>query len=136
MNTNFRKVTRPQFFAQFQNQFGRADGILHITLTRNNTLLTLTKLTGDVLTWTSCKNCGFSGGQKSTEIATISTAEEMGNRIQDLKMKNIYAIFYGGSRFRKAILRGLHRSKAGVGGLLIYSRLPYNGCRMKKKRRT
>jgi ribosomal protein S11 len=60
----------------------------------------------------------------------------MGNRIQDLKMKNIYVIFYGGSRFRKAILRGLHRSKVGVGGLLIYSRLSYNGCRMKKKRRT
>ena len=43
-------LTRPQLFARFRNKLGPADGILHVTITRNNTLLTLTDLTGDVLT--------------------------------------------------------------------------------------
>ena len=50
MQTEFGKFTRPYFFAHLQNELGLADGILHITLTRNNTLLTLTDITGDVLT--------------------------------------------------------------------------------------
>lgn len=114
--------------------------MLHITITRNNTLLTLTDYTGDVLTWTSCKNCGFRGSQKATEIATVTTAEEMGNRIHDLKIRNIYLIFHGGSRFRHAVLRGLQRAKREISspilGLIIKNKTPYNGCRLKKKRRT
>jgi small subunit ribosomal protein S11 len=129
------QLTRPYLFARFHNQLGPADGILHVTLTRNNTLLTLTDPSGDVLTWTSCKNCGFFGSQKTTEIATITTAEEMGNRIRDLKLKNTYLFFHGGSRFRSAVRRGLHRSKASIGGLILANSAPYNGCRLKKKRR-
>jgi small subunit ribosomal protein S11 len=136
MRKEFGKLTRPQLYARFQNQLGSSDGILHTRMTRNNTLLTLTDPVGDVLTWTSCKNCGFIGTQKSTEIATVTTAEEMGNRIRDLKLKNVYILFYGGSRFRHAVLRGLRRSKFRIGGLIIKSTAPYNGCRMKKKRRT
>ena len=44
------QLTRPYLFTRFQNQLGPADGILHVTLTRNNTLLTLTDPSGDVLT--------------------------------------------------------------------------------------
>jgi small subunit ribosomal protein S11 len=135
MKKEINQLARPYLFARFHNKFGPADGILHITISLNNTLLTLTELTGDVITWTSCKNCGFSGTQKSTEIATVTTAEEMGNRIRDLKLKNIYLIFHGGSRFRNAVLRGLRRSKIAIGGLIIESNTPYNGCRIKKKRR-
>jgi len=136
MRKEFIKLTRPYFFARFQNKLGLADGILHVTLTRNNTLLTLTDLTGDVFTWTSCKNCGFLGSQKSTGIATVTTSEEMGNRIRDLRLKNIYIFFHGGSRFRNAVIRGLRRAKISIGGLIIATSTTYNGCRLKKKRRT
>jgi small subunit ribosomal protein S11 len=130
------KTTSSQPFAQWQTQFGHADGILHITLTRNNTLLTLTNPIGDVLTWTSCRNCGFTDSQKSTEIATVTTAEEMGNRIRNLKLKKVCLIFHGGSRFRRAVLRGFRRSQCPISWLMIKSNTPYNGCRLKKKRRT
>jgi len=135
MKKELGPLTRPYLFTSFHNKLGPSDGILHVTLSRNNTLLTLTDVTGDVLTWTSCKNCGFQGSQKSTEIATVTTAEEMGNRICDLKLKNTYLIFHGGKRFRNAVLRGLKRSKTVIGGLIIESTVPYNGCRIKKKRR-
>ena len=69
-------------------------------------------------------------------MATVTTAEEMGNRIQDLRLKNIYIFFHGGSRFRNAVIRGLQRAKVSIGGVLIPSIIPYNGCHMKKKRRT
>jgi ribosomal protein S11 len=79
------------------------------------------------------------GSQKATEIATVTTAEEMGNRIHDLKIKDIYIIFHGGSRFRHAVLRGLRRAERGISspirGLIIKNNTPYNGCRLKKKRR-
>jgi ribosomal protein S11 len=68
-------------------------------------------------------------------MATVTTTEEMGNRIHDLKLKNIYIIFHGGARFRNAALRGLRRAAIPIGGLIIESTTPYNGCRLKKKRR-
>jgi ribosomal protein S11 len=69
-------------------------------------------------------------------MATISTAEEMGCRIQDLKLKNVYVIFHGGARFRQAVLRGLRRSGMKIGGLIVENTLAYNGCRLRKKKRS
>jgi ribosomal protein S11 len=69
-------------------------------------------------------------------MATISTAEEMGHRAQDLKLKNVYAIFHGGARFRQAVLRGLRRSGIKIGGLIIENSLAYNGCRLRKRKRS
>ena len=60
----------------------------------------------------------------------------MGNRIRDLKLKNTYLFFHGGNRFRSAVRRGLRRSKASIGGLILANSAPYNGCRLKKTRRT
>lgn len=114
---------------------GTVDGIMHVTLTKNNTMITLTETNGDVLTWTSCSNCGFVGSQKSTAIATITTAEEMGFRANDLEMRNVSLIFRGGRRFRKAVLRGLARAKVRIGEVILEPVIPYNGCRLKKKRR-
>jgi small subunit ribosomal protein S11 len=106
-----------------------------LTLTKNNTILTLTTLQGEVLSWTTCKNCGFQGGEKSTEIATITTAEEMGLRALDFKIKKVHLVFRGGGRFQRAALRGLIRSKIQVATLVVKTLVPYNGCRIKKSRR-
>lgn len=114
---------------------GFVDGIMHITLTKNNTLVTLTDKYGDVITWTSCANCGFIGSQKSTAIATITTVEEMGLRAKDLEMQSIDIIFHGGRRFRKAVINGLVRSKIRVNSFVLDLIVPYNGCRLEKKQR-
>jgi ribosomal protein S11 len=50
MQKKLNKLAKLYLYAHFKNKLGLADGILHITLTRNNTLLTLTESTGDVLT--------------------------------------------------------------------------------------
>jgi len=118
-----------------KKNLGEASGLLYVNLTKNNTVLTLTDLQGNVLTWTTCRNCGFPGTEKSTEIATITTAEEMGFRSLDLKMKMISVIFRGGGRFRKAVLRGLVRSKVKILDFVVKNMVPHNGCRMKKRRR-
>lgn len=117
------------------NNFGEVDGIMHVTLTKNNTLVTLTDSVGDVITWTSCANCGFVGSQKTTQMATTTTVEEMGFRVHDLKMKKINIIFHGGRRFRKAVINGLVRSKVQVSRFLLANMIPYNGCRLEKKQR-
>lgn len=111
------------------------DGIIYLNLTKNNTILTLTTIQGEVLSWTTCKNCGFQGGEKSTEMATITTAEEMGLRAIDFKIKKVDLVFRGGGRFQRAALRGLIRSKIKVNRLIVKTLVPYNGCRIKKKRR-
>lgn len=117
------------------NTFGAADGIIYLNLTKNNTILTLTNFQGEVLSWTTCKNCGFQGGEKSTEMATITTAEEMGLRALDFKIKKVHLVFRGGGRFQRAALRGLVRSKIQVTSLVVKTLVPYNGCRIKKRRR-
>lgn len=124
-----------QKFKKSPNTLGAVDGIIYLTLTKNNTILTLTTLQGEVLSWTTCKNCGFQGGEKSTEIATITTAEEMGLRALDFKIKKVHLVFRGGGRFQRAALRGLIRSKIQVATLVVKTLVPYNGCRIKKSRR-
>ncbi len=118
-----------------KKNLGPANGLLHANLTKNNTVLTLTDLQGNILTWTTCSNCGFQGTEKSTEIATITTAEEIGFRALDWKIKEVSVIFQGGGRFRKAVLRGLVRAKLKVADFVIKTIVPYNGCRLKKRRR-
>ena len=111
------------------------DGILHVTLTKNNSILTLTDLKGDVLSWTTCRNCGFHGSQKTTPIATITAAEEIGLRAIDSGMKKVNVVFKGKPRFRNAILRGLARSKVPIHQFILVPAIPYNGCRLEKKGR-
>jgi small subunit ribosomal protein S11 len=116
-------------------EMGKTHGFLYITLTKNNTIITLTDPKHQVLTWSSCRNCGFKGSEKSTEMATVTTAEEMGLRAKDLKMKRVFIVFRGGGRFKRAALQGVARSKIKVSGFVVQGILPYNGCRLKKRRR-
>lgn len=124
-----------QLLEKSTTNLGAADGIIYLNLTKNNTILTLTTLQGEVLSWTTCRNCGFQGGEKSTEMATITTAEEMGLRALDFKIKKVHLVFRGGGRFQRAALRGLIRSKIRVTSLVVKTLIPYNGCRIKKRRR-
>ena len=97
--------------------------------------MTLTDVNKDILTWTSCTNCGFVGGQKKTPMATIMTSEEIGLRAKDFKMRKVDLIFTGIARRRKQVLRGLVRSKIRILRFTIQTSIPYNGCRLEKKAR-
>lgn len=125
----------PKRFASFRNNPGKSDGIRHITRSKNNTLITLTDIFGDVITWTTCRDCGFAGGQKATARATITTVEEMGLRAIDRERKAVNIIFHGGRKFRSAVTRGLARSQVAITSFILEVVLPYNGCRKKKPRR-
>lgn len=118
-----------------RRNFGQTNGLLYVTVTKNNTILTLTNLQNEVLAWTTCQNCGFAGTEKATEIATITTAEEMGLRVLDRKIKRVDLIFQGKRRRRKDIVRGLIRSKLKISNFIFKTFAPYNGCRAKKRRR-
>lgn len=111
------------------------NGTIYVSLTKNNTMLTLADKKGDVVTWTSCQNCGFYGSQKTTPMATIITAEEMGLRAIDYEMDKVNVVFRGKPRLRNAVLRGLARSKVLVQKFIIAPTVPYNGCRLEKKSR-
>lgn len=131
----FQMNILPSRFNSFRTNIDKSDGIRHITRSKNNTLITLTNIFGDVITWTTCRDCGFAGGQKATARATITTVEERGLRAIDMERKAVSVIFHGGRKFRSAVTRGLARSQVAINSFVVEVILPYNGCRNKKPRR-
>src|SRR2546430_17029541 len=81
-----------------------AEGIAHITATFNNTLITITDMQGNTLTWGSSGKAGFKGAKKSTPFAATVAAEQAGREALNLGVKRVHVPVQGpGSRRKSAI---------------------------------
>ena len=83
------------------------NGIAHIHSTFNNTIVTITDGTGNVLSWASAGNMGFKGSRKSTPFAAGMAAEEAAKRAMDHGMKNLEVFVKGPGAGREAAIRSL-----------------------------
>ena len=110
-------------------------GIVHIQATFNNTIITITNLKGDVISWSSAGTCGFKGARKSTPFAAKTAAEIAAKISLDQGMKQAKVLVQGPGAGRETAIRGLQ--EAGLSIILIrdITSIPHNGCRPPKKRR-
>jgi len=118
-----------------KTKFHKANGMIFIQSTQNNTIVTLTDLRGNAKSWASGGSCGFNGSRRSTTYAAKAAAEKVA--------KDAIAM---GLRFITVQMKGLRRGKKksavkGLAGLKILqihdtTSTPHNGCRAPKKRRT
>ena len=110
-------------------------GIVHIQASFNNTIITITNLKGEVISWSSAGACGFKGARKSTPFAAKTAAETAAKLSVDQGMKQAKVLVKGPGAGRETAIRGLQ--EAGLNVILIrdITSIPHNGCRPPKKRR-
>ena len=112
-----------------------AQGEAHIKSTFNNTIVTITDLQGNTLSWASAGNVGFKGSRKSTPFAAQMAAENAARRAQEHGMRKVDVFVKGPGSGRETAIRSLQAAGLEVGTIQDVTPVPHNGCRPPKRRR-
>ncbi len=110
-------------------------GVAHISSTFNNTVVTLTDVSGNVISWSSAGGCGFKGSRKSTPFAAQVAAENAGRKAQEHGMRNVTVLVKGPGAGRESALRALQSTGFKISLIRDVTPIPHNGCRPPKRRR-
>ena len=111
------------------------EGIAHIQSTFNNTMISITDVSGNVVAWTSAGTQGFKGSRKSTPFAAQVAAENVARKAMDMGGKKIDVYVKGPGPGRESAIRALQAAGLEVNLIRDVTPLPHNGCRPPKKRR-
>ena len=111
------------------------NGIAHIQSTFNNTIITITDMNGNVLSWSSAGVKGFKGSRKSTPYAAQQAAEDAAKKAMVHGLKNIEVYVKGPGAGREAALRSLQSIGLNIRLIRDVTPIPHNGCRQPKRRR-
>jgi small subunit ribosomal protein S11 len=109
--------------------------VAHVKATFNNTLVTITDQSGDVLCWASAGTSGFKGSRKSTPFAAQRAAEICAERAAKYGVKELEVKVKGPGAGRESAITGLQSSGISIRVIEDVTPLPHNGCRPPKKRR-
>lgn len=110
-------------------------GIAHINATFNNTIVTLTDVTGQVLSWSSAGCGGFKGSRKSTPFAAQVAAEAAARKAMEHGVRTVSVLIRGPGAGRESALRALAQSGLNISTIRDITSVPHNGCRPRKRRR-
>lgn len=108
-------------------------GQAHIQSTFNNTLITLTDMDGNALSWSSAGSNGFKGSRKSTPFAAQSAAEVAAKAAMEHGLKSVEVFVKGPGSGREAAIRALETAGLKVVSIKDITPIPHNGCRPPKK---
>ncbi|MFA8438893.1 30S ribosomal protein S11 [Pueribacillus sp. YX66] len=111
------------------------NGIAHIKSTFNNTIVTITDMHGNAVSWASAGNLGFKGSRKSTPFAAQMAAETAGKTAIENGMKTVEVSVKGPGSGREAAIRALQAVGLDVTAIRDVTPVPHNGCRPPKRRR-
>ena len=112
-----------------------SEGIAHILATFNNTIVTITDRSGNVVAWSSCGAVGFSGSKKSTPFAAQVTAESAAKKAIEHGMKTVEVSVKGPGSGRESAIRALQAAGLQISSIKDVTPIPHNGCRPPKRRR-
>ena len=109
--------------------------IAHIQSTFNNTIVTITDLKGNTITWASSGTVGFSGTRKGTPFAASKAAEAAAKEAKELGVQKVEVWVKGPGPGREAAIRALQSAGLQVFAIRDVTPIPHNGCRPPKRRR-
>ena len=112
-----------------------AVGQAHVQSTFNNTIISITDMQGNVISWGSAGAQGFKGSRKSTPFAAQMTAENTARRAMEHGMRQIEVFVRGPGSGREAAIRSLAAAGLEVSAINDVTPIPHNGCRPPKRRR-
>ncbi|HEX7534722.1 MAG: 30S ribosomal protein S11 [Syntrophales bacterium] len=111
------------------------EGVVHIQSTFNNTIITITDLSGNVVAWSSAGTQGFKGSRKSTPFAAQVAAEEAVKKAKEHGMRRVQVYVKGPGSGRESALRSLQVAGLNISLIRDVTPIPHNGCRPPKRRR-
>ncbi len=113
-----------------------AVGIAHIKSTFNNTIISITDLQGNVISWFSTGMLGFKGTKKGTPFAAQQAAESAARRAKEIaNVERVHVLVKGPGSGRETAIRAIQSAGIDVESLKDVTPIPHNGCRPKKRRR-
>lgn len=112
-----------------------SNGVAHVNSTFNNTMITITDVQGNTISWSSAGSMGFKGSRKSTPYAAQVAAEDAGKKAQDHGMKALEVEVKGPGAGRESALRALQAIGFTISSIRDVTPIPHNGCRPPKRRR-
>ena len=110
-------------------------GAAHIQSTFNNTIVTITDMQGNAVSWASAGEMGFRGSKKSTPFAAQTAAEVAAKAAMEHGMKTVEVFVKGPGSGREAAIRALETAGLDVTLIKDVTPIPHNGCRPPKRRR-
>ena len=110
-------------------------GVVHIKSSFNNTIVSISDLEGNVISWASAGNVGFKGSRKSTPFAAQMAAEDAGRKAMEHGMRTVEVNVSGPGSGRESALRALQAIGFTVTSIRDVTPIPHNGCRPPKRRR-
>lgn len=110
-------------------------GAVHIRSSFNNTMVTITDMQGNALSWSSAGGLGFRGSRKSTPYAAQMAAETASKAAMEHGLKTVEVYVKGPGSGREAAIRALQAAGLEVNMIKDVTPIPHNGCRPPKRRR-
>ncbi len=110
-------------------------GVAHVRATFNNTIVSITDLTGNVISWASSGKVGYVGSRKSSAFAATVAAQDAAKAAIALGMKEVEVNLSGPGAGRESAVRGLQSSGLAITIIRDKTPVPHNGCRPRKRRR-
>ena len=111
------------------------NGVASIHATFNNTIVTLSDVYGNTISWAAAGKVGFKGSRKSTPYAAQVTAENAAKTAMDLGLKKVEVLIKGPGAGREAAVRSLQAAGLEISAIKDVTPIPHNGCRPPKRRR-
>ena len=119
---------------QSKKNFGQ-NGVVHIKSSFNNTIVTISDVSGNAVSWSSSGSMGFRGSKKSTPYAAQIATDAAGKKAYDVGLRKLDVLMKGPGSGRESALRALQNIGFIINNIKDVTPLPHNGCRPKKKRR-
>lgn len=110
-------------------------GVAHVNASFNNTMITITDVQGNTISWASAGMMGFKGSRKSTPFAAQVAAEDAGKKAQEHGMNTLEVEVRGPGSGRESALRALQSVGFQITSIRDVTPIPHNGCRPPKRRR-
>lgn len=111
------------------------NGVAHIQASFNNTIVTITDMSGNTVVWASAGNQGFKGSRKSTPFAAQRAGETAARKAMESGMRQIDVYVNGPGAGRESAIRSLQAAGLRVNLIRDVTPIPHNGCRPPKRRR-
>ena len=111
------------------------NGVVHIKSSFNNTIVTISDISGNAVSWSSSGSMGFRGSKKSTPYAAQIATDAAGKKAYDVGLRKLDVLMKGPGSGRESALRALQNIGFIINNIKDVTPLPHNGCRPKKKRR-
>lgn len=128
-------IKKPTVKARKKAHRNVPSGIAHVRATFNNTIVAITDLSGNVISWASAGKVGYAGSRKSSAFAATVAAQDAAKGAMAVGMKELEVNLKGPGAGRESAIRGLQSSGLNITIIRDKTPVPHNGCRPRKRRR-